>query len=183
MAARSWPKRYAQAIYQIATTEDSKPVETALDDWVKELCVIREALDNREFRVFLQHAKVPLARKVEAIGEIFSEVSPLARTLVSLMVSRGLVGQVKEVEGEYRHLVDQHRGIERVSVYSAITLQDPEKERIVRFVQEMTDSQVVLDAQVDPSIIGGLVIRVGDKLMDGSTKLKLENLKEELILN
>ena len=44
----------------------------------------------------------------------------------------------------------------------------------------MTDSKAVLDAQVDPSIIGGLVIRIGDKLLDGSTKSKLENLKEEL---
>ena len=70
--------------------------------------------------------------------------------------------------------------MERVSVYSAIALDDPEKERIVRFVQEMTDSKVVLDAQVDPSIIGGLVIRIGDKLLDGSTKSKLEKLKEEL---
>ena len=180
MAARNWAKRYAQAIYEIATAQDPTLVETALDDWARELRLIGEALDNREFRVFLQHAKVPLARKVEAVREVFSEVSPLARNLLSLIVSRGLVDQVKQVEEEYRHLVDRHRGMERVSVYSAIALEDPEKERIVRFVQEMTDSKAVLDAQVDPSIIGGLVIRIGDKLLDGSTKSKLENLKEEL---
>ncbi len=64
MATRNWAKRYAQAIYEIATAQDSTLVETALDDWARELSFIEEALDNREFRVFLQHVKVPLARKV-----------------------------------------------------------------------------------------------------------------------
>lgn len=179
--ARGRAKRYAQAIYEIATSRDEAQVDTALDTWAQELRSIGEALESREFRNFLQHAKIPLERKVKTIGEVLPGVSSLARNLLALMVSRGLVDYLERVEQEYLYLVDRHRGVERVNVYSAIPLEDPEKERITRFVQEMTDGTVMLDTEVDPSIIGGLVIRIGDKLLDGSTKSKLESLREDLV--
>ena len=180
MAGNRWAKRYAQAIYELATAQDPATVEETLDRWMEDLRRMGEALANSEFSVFLKHAKVPLEKKVEAIGAVLKDVDPLARNLLSIMVSRGLVDTASEVEAGFRDLVDKRRGVERVSVFSAIALEEPEREQIVRFVQSMRDSKVVLDAQVDPSIIGGLVIRIGDKLLDGSTKAKLESLKEEL---
>ena len=67
-----------------------------------------------------------------------------------------------------------------MSVYSAIALRSRERKRIARFVEEMTSKKVELEAHVDPAIIGGLVLRIGDKLLDGSTRTKLEGLRGEL---
>ena len=180
MAVRGWTKRYAQAIFEIATAQDPANVEASLDTWAQELRLMSEALENEDFKVFLLHAKIPLERKVKAIREVLPGLSPLARNLLSLMVSRGVVDSLPRVQGEYLSLVDRHRGLERVKIYSAVPLEDQERERISRFVQEMTGRQVVLEAEVDPSVLGGLVIRVGDRLLDGSAKSKLKSLQQEL---
>jgi F-type H+-transporting ATPase subunit delta len=181
MATReSWVKRYAQAVFEIAQAQGPDQMEGALDAWSAELAQISQVLENTELRVFLQHVKVRLKQKMKAIGEVLPEVSPMARNLLALLVSRGLADRVPGVEAEFRRLVDQHRGVERVKVYSAVALEDGERERVTSFVKEAMGRQVVLEEEVDSSIIGGLIIRVGDKLLDGSTRTKLEDLKRGL---
>ena len=136
--------------------------------------------ENEEFKVFLRHTKVPLKRKIEAIRSVLPELGDLARNLVALMVSRRMIDSIWRVEEEYHTLVDQRRGVERVKVYSAIPLEDSERERVSGFVEDMTGKRVILEAEVDKSVLGGLIIRVGDRLLDGSARSKLESLQQEL---
>ena len=96
MAKRASAKRYAQATFDIALQRDQ------LDQWASDLGLVVEALQNEEFSAFLEHAKVPLAQKVQTIGEAFQGVDPMVRNLVSLLVSRGLAELVPEVEEGYR---------------------------------------------------------------------------------
>ena len=181
MATRKiWVKRYAQAVFEIAENQGNDHMEGALDVWSGELTQILKVLENAELRAFLRHAKVRLGQKVKAIEEVLPEVSPMARNLLALLVSRGLADRVPGVEAEFRLLVDQYRGVERVKVYSAVVLEDGEKELVVSFVKEAVGREGVLEEEVDHSIIGGLIIRVGDKLLDGSTRTKLEDLKWRL---
>ena len=151
-----------------------------LEQWSEDLHLINEALQNEEFRAFLEHAKVPLPRKTQAIGEAFQGVDPLMQNLLSLLVSRGLVELVPEVEREYQYFLNEYRGREEVEVYSAVPLEDPERERIAQFLTGLINKEVVLDSLVDPSILGGLVIKVGDRLIDGSTRTRLEELGKRL---
>ena len=180
MAKRSWAKRYAQAVHEICDAQESVSTDEALDNWSEDLRVIVDALSNVELREFLEHAKVPLDKKVSTIGEILPGIGELARNLVAVMVSRGLLDEIEKVESEYGKLIDQRRGLERVDVYSAVPLDDGDEERIARFVRDMTERDVILNTEVDPSIIGGLIIRIGDKLLDGSTKSKLDHLRGNL---
>ena len=174
MAKRGSAKRYAQATFDIALQRDQ------LDQWANDLRLVVEALQNEEFSTFLEHSKVPLSRKVQTIGEAFPGIDPLVRNLLSLLVSRGLVEMVPDVEEGYQELLDQHRGREKVDVSSAVPLEDSEREQIIRFLTRLINKEVVLDSQVDPSILGGLVIKVGDRLIDGSTRTRLEGLGKEL---
>ena len=174
MAKRASAKRYAQATFDIALQRGQ------LDQWASDLGLVVEALQNDEFSAFLEHAKVPLAQKVQTIGEAFQEVDPMVLNLLSLLVSRGLAELVPEVEEGYRELLDQHRGREKVDVSSAVPLEDSEREQIVRFLTRLINKEVVLDSRVDPSILGGLVIKVGDRLIDGSTRTRLEGLGKQL---
>ena len=181
MAGNRRAKRYAQAIYELATAVDPRQVEKTLDSWAKDLRIIATALADEEIRVFLKHAKVPFDKKVEAIdGALERRVNPLARNLLCVMVSQGTSDMAAEVESEFQGLLDVRRGVERVTVYSAIPLRKRERSRISRYVQVMTNKKVVLEDHVDPAILGGLVLRIGDKLLDGSTRTKLEGLREEL---
>ena len=174
MARRGSAKRYAQALFDIGLERGQ------LDAWADELHSIREALQAQELRAFLEHAKVPLSRKVRIIEEALSQTDPLLRNLLSLLVSRGLVDLMGEIETGYGRLSDQHKGREHVEVYSVVPLEDTERERISKFLTDLIEKEVLLDSRVDPSILGGLVIRVGDKLIDGSTRTRLVELGKQL---
>ena len=181
MAGNLKAKRYAQAIYEMATSVEPRDVEKTLDAWAGDLRRISAALADEEFRVFLKHANVPFDRKVEAIrGVLIRRVKPMARNLLGVMVSQGLSDMAADVESEFQALLDVRRGVERVTVYSAIRLRSRERKRIARYVEKMTNKKVALETHVDPAIIGGLVLRIGDKLLDGSTRTKLESLRQEL---
>ena len=151
-----------------------------LDRWADDLGLVVDALQDREFVTFLEHAKIPLPRKVVAIGEVFSEVDEVVRNMLSLLVSRGLVELVPEVEKGYQELLNEFKGREQVEVSSAVPLEDFERERVSVFMGELIRKEVVLDAGVDPAILGGLVIKVSDKLIDGSTRTRLEELGKRL---
>ena len=131
----------------------------------------------------MEHAKVPLDTKVKAIREVLPGTDPLVQNLLSLLVSRGLVEMALQVQQEYQRLMDEHRGREHVAVYSAVSLDSQEEERIASFLTDLIRKEVVLDTQVDPSILGGLVLQVGDKLVDGSTRSRLQGLRKQLQSN
>jgi F-type H+-transporting ATPase subunit delta len=174
MPGRASAKRYAQATFELAVQQDR------LDRWAGDLRLINEGLQNPELKTFLEHAKIPLPQKVQTIAEVFPEADPLVQNLLSLLVSRGLVDLALEVENEYEQLLNEFRGREQVEVLSAVALETSERNRIAGFLTALMNKEIVLDSQVDPSILGGLVIKVGDRLIDGSTRTKLEELGKEL---
>ena len=174
MPRRASAKRYARAMFELGSQRGQ------VDQLGDDLRMAEQALQNEQLRAFLEHAKVPLSRKSQAIEEVLQGADPLIRNLLSLLVSRGLVDLVPEVEREYQQLLDELRGRERVQVYAAVPLHDSEKGRINRFLADLIKREVVLDSQVDPSILGGLIIKIGDRLVDGSTRTRLETLGKQL---
>ena len=170
MPAGSAAKRYAQAAFQLALEHDN------LDQWAEDLSNASSAVANDELRTFLQHAKVPYPRKVSVIAEALPSLNPMARNLLALLVARGLVNRTSQIEQEYRRLLDQHRGRIQVEVTSAVPLDDGERQRITRLLESLVEKEVVLATRVDPAILGGLVLQVEDKLIDGSTRAKLNAL-------
>ena len=167
-------KRYAQAIFDLAVDRDR------VDEWAGDLAAISEAVKDNELRDFLQHAKVPLANKLQVISEAFSSADPIVQNLVSLLISRGLTDQVGQVEEWYLRLLNQRRGREDVEVWSAVDMDDVEKDRVKNFLEQLLEKEVELHIQVDSEILGGLVMRVGDKLIDGSARTRLERMGRQL---
>jgi len=174
MAYRPSARLYAQAVFQIAQERDQ------LDNWAEDLGLMSQALQNEEFSDFLEHAKVPPESKARAIAEVLQGTDPLVQNFLSLLVSRGLAELGRQVEQEYQKLLDGLRGREHVEVYSAVPLDPQEGERIASFLRDLVQKEVVLDTQLDPSILGGLVFRVGDKLLDGSTRTRLQELRKQM---
>ena len=174
MPRRASAKRYAQALFALGSQRDR------VDQWAEHLDLATQALENEEFQAFLENAKVPLPRKVQVIEEILPAVEPPIRNLLSLLVSKGLVELLPNVKGEYLHLVDELKGREHVEVRSAVPLEEAQKDSISGFLTGLINKEVVLDSRVDPSILGGLVIRIGDRLIDGSTRTRLGELGKRL---
>ena len=174
MANRLSGQRYAQAIFELALENE------LLEEWDQDLRLASDVLQDEEFALFLKHAEVSSERKVTAIESVLAEVHPLVRNLVSLLVSRDGVNAIADVQGGYTRLLDEHLGRQLVEVTAAVPLEDAELDRITRFAAELTGKEVVVTTRVDESILGGLVIQIGDQLLDGSTSAALERLRRNI---
>lgn len=174
MANRLSGQRYAQAIFELAEEQD------LFEAWDQELRFTADVLGDDEFALFLKHAEVPLERKIAAIAEVLADVHPLVRNLVALLVNRDGVDAMRDVQEAYTRLLDARMGRQRVEVTSAVPLEDTDLQRIADFVSRMVGREVVLNAQVDESILGGLVIQFGDQLLDGSSSTALERLRNSV---
>jgi F-type H+-transporting ATPase subunit delta len=174
MAQKVSGKRYAQAVFELAQEGGH------LERWAGDLEAVGQAVANDDFRAFLKHADVPAESKFNAIGEVLPEVHPLIRNLVDLLVANGLVDLVPEVRESYGALLDEHLGRQRVQVMSAVPLDRQELEQITQFVSTLAGKEVVVSTHVDEAILGGLVIQIGDQLLDGSTRSRLDALRGRL---
>ena len=88
---------------------------------------------------------------------------------------------IGDIVDEYQRRLDSHCGIERAEVTTAIPLDDEDKRKLEAHLGGMVSKKVVLEPEVDSSVVGGFIARIGGKLLDGSTRSKLEALKRELI--
>ena len=167
-------KRYAQAIFDLAI--ENNQVEL----WGEDLAVVAHAFSDVEFSALLKHPDMSTADKMTATATVLAGVNPLIRNLVDLLVSKSSVDAIRAVYSGYTELLDSHLGRQRVEITTAVPLESGEEERINTFVRELVRRDVVLTTKVDESILGGLVIQIGDRLLDGSTKARLESLRNSL---
>ena len=174
MAQQLSGQRYAQAIFDLALENNE------VEQWGQDLAVVSEAFQDSDFAALMKHADMSAADKQAATGSVLAGVNRMMRNLVDLLVSKGSVDSIADVYTSYTELLDQHLGRQRVEVTTAIALDEAEANRITSFVSELVRREVVLTTKVDESILGGLVIQIGDRLLDGSTKARLDGLKNRL---
>ena len=175
MAKAVSARRHAQAAFQIALERDE------LDLWREDLERIAVAIKDPLLHAFLASPKVPFSEKARILGQSLEGISPLAMNLAYLLVARGRLRIVEDIVDEYRRLVDEHRGIAHAEVAAAIPVDDEVKDRLISRLSSLVGREIVLKVKVDPSLIGGIIARIGDKIIDGSTRSRLVSLRESLI--
>lgn len=168
-------KRYAQAAFELALERNE------LEKWQKALEKILEISTDEEFMALLEDPRLPFETKKELLLKRLGEIHPLAINLTLLLVHKGMLRLIGDIYHQYLTLLDAHCGVERAKVISAIPLGDEERESIAMGLGKMIERKVVIDHRVDPSILGGFVARVGDMLIDGSVRQRLESLKKSLV--
>jgi len=173
--ARASARRHAQAAFQIALERGE------LDIWRGDLKRISDAMKDPLLVAFLESPKIHFEEKVRILRQRLEGISPLAMNLAFLLVAKGRLGIIDDMVLEYERLLDEHRGIAHAEVATAIPLDSDQEDKLAYRLSEMMGKEIVLTAKVDPSIIGGLIVRVGDKLIDGSTKSRLRALRQSLV--
>ena len=166
--------RYAQAIFDLALENNQ------VEQWGEDLAVVAEVFEDADFAALMKHADMPAADKLAATASVLAGVNPLVRNLVDLLISKNSVDAIAGVYSSYTELLDSHLGRQRVEITTAVPLESAESERINSFVTGLVRREVVLTTKVDESILGGLVIQIGDRLLDGSTKARLDGLRNRL---
>lgn len=167
-------KRYARAAFDIAREGD------ALEGWAAALEALAALGRRPEVSAFLLSSKVPLAEKHRLLEGALAGVEPLALNLAKLLVAKGRFGLAEQLGEEFLRLRDEERGIAHVQVTAAVPLSSPERDAVTQRLREMTGQEVVLEEAVEPGLLGGLVLRIGDRLIDGSTRTRLLALRRSL---
>jgi len=175
MARVTSGKRYAQAAFKLALEKGE------LDSWQASLRKIAEITADERLVALLESPKLSFEMKKAILAEFLGRMNPLALNLAYLLVHKGKLDIAGDISRQYDRLVDTHYGIEHVQVITALPLDDEDRKRISSRFEEIVGRRVVIDAQVDPSIVGGIKAKIGDTLIDGSVKGKLGALRKSLV--
>jgi F-type H+-transporting ATPase subunit delta len=177
MARRSGAaRRYAEAGFEVAMRDGS------LESWRAELDIAAAIIGDERAMKVLSNPAIPRDRRATVLGELLEgRVSQPVENLLQFMLRRGRIEDVLRVAAEFRRLDDDRQGITRATATSAAPLTPDETRALTERLEQSTGGRIALDAQVDPSLLGGLVVRLGDLLMDGSVSGRLERLRNQLV--
>ena len=168
-------KRYARAVFEIAQENGE------IEGWLDDLGVLVREVDNADIAASLDAPQVSIERKTELVKGAFGDVvGPLAVNLLLVLASRGNASLIRGVAEEYQQIVDADRGIERAEVVSAVPLDRQQLDDISSLLKTVSGKEVTVADRVEPDILGGLIVRVGDRVMDGSTRTRLQKMRKSL---
>jgi F-type H+-transporting ATPase subunit delta len=166
---------YARALFEAA--EEADRVDAVASD----LAAIAGAMDEvPELRAFLRNPQIDPAGKAEVLEQLTREADELVGNFVRLVAEKGRAGELPEISAELDALVAQAQNRLTVELTTAHELSDAEAKSIVQQIEKASGRTVEATRSVDPSLIGGIVLRIGSHLADGSVRGRLERLRHEL---
>jgi F-type H+-transporting ATPase subunit delta len=167
-------KRYAEAAFLLAR-EGGK-----VDEWSVGLAAMATVFGDKQARLLFENTRVPMAQKLQLVERALAGVDPLVLNLARLLLRRRRTSLGPQIADAFQELVHESQGIAHATVTSAVPLTTEDQRAVAQRLREITGGEVVLETEVDESILGGLVVRIGDRLIDGSTKSRLLALKRRL---
>lgn len=173
--ARASSRRYAQAAFAIAV--DRGELELWRDDVARSAAVISDS----DVMPFMSSPFVPLSERLNGINVLLTDVDPTVRNMWLLLVSNGDVELTPAIADSFQRLADEHLGIGRAEVVTAVPLEDAQRERLRERLANITGlTRIELSERVDSEVMGGIVARVGDRLIDGSARTRLRSMRDAL---
>jgi F-type H+-transporting ATPase subunit delta len=174
--SKSVARRYAAAFFEIA--RDNKQ----LGEMEAQLQNLFDIInDNRELKRVFYHRLIKESDKKSVVKDIFSSrISPVLLNFIYLLIDKKREVYLEQIKLQYIDMANVARNILDVSVTSAIELSAKDIKGLQDRLAELTGKNIRLKTVVDPKIIGGLVIRVGDRIIDGSITKRLQMLKNNL---
>jgi F-type H+-transporting ATPase subunit delta len=169
-------RRYAEAAFEIAERDGT------VDAWRTELQTAADVLGDERLTRYLTNPAVAFEQRAEVVDTALGKVvSQPVRNLIHLQLKRGRIDQIGRVADEFRRLDNRRKGVTEATATAAAELTPAELEALTTRLEQFTGGRVELDVTVDPSLLGGLVVRVGDRLIDGSVRGRLERLRNQLV--
>jgi len=169
--------RYAHALFGAARKAGEE--EKVLSD----LLALEKLYEtDRRFQEFLEAPDVLTDHKVELIHSLFdSRVGVLVVRFLLLMLQKKRIQHLPLVFGHYRQLVEDHLGILRTQVITALPLDPSLAESLRGKLEKLSGKTIRLEPRVEPGILGGIIVRLGEKTLDGSIRHRLDELRDHLL--
>ncbi len=171
--------RYAKALINLAVERNELDAAKKDIDLVYSTC-----LESNELQLMLQSPIISVDKKQTILDKIFNhQVGDLVRKFIAIVVSKNREELIPAITKEFLNQYRIHNGFITAEVTTAIELDDELRTKLLSIVGEENDRKVELVETVDPSIIGGLVVRIGDRQFDASIKRKINDLKKQFDRN
>ena len=170
-------KRYAKALFAVSREEDSsetyREALNALGDFLGKYPVAMDALTNLLY---------PMELREKVMAQLISELQAdqYLANFLKLVVQKKRADILPEIAAEFQALVDADQNISRGTVISAAKISGELQAKVQTTLENITGKKVILTTEIDPAIIGGIVAKVGDLVMDGSIKTQLAGLNESI---
>jgi F-type H+-transporting ATPase subunit delta len=168
--------RYAHALYDVAARQQK------LEQVEADVRLIGDTLrDNHDVGMLLSNPQVPDTRKKEILGELLgARVAPLTLQFCRLLVDKRRLNILGDLPAQFQRLADDTAGIIRARVQTAVELSPEQQSRLLERLEHLTGKQVIVQASVEPAIGGGVVVWIGDRVIDGSIAASLKDLGARL---
>lgn len=169
-------RRYAEAMFDIALRQNT------LDRTLEDVQGIGQLFSKHTLAFLLREPKVPAQRKETALREALSaRVLPTSLNLALLVVQRGLVDLMPNIAAELQNMVFDYKNQAVAEVTTAAPMDDKQQALVKQALEQRTGKTILLQTKVNPEILGGVVARVGDQVIDGSVQQRLQALKRQLL--
>ena len=172
-------RTYAESLLRAALKESEK----AADDVGEEMLQLRlNLLDNPEVAEFLASPALGKKGKLEFLEPILKgRASHLLRGLIWTLWKNNRLDLFRNVVGSYLQLLDERAGRVPVKVTAAVPLTDEQKQKLVATLKESLNREPVLHVHVNPDLLGGMIVQVGDTVIDTSVRSRLQSLRTLLL--
>ena len=175
MASTRAAIRYAKAILDLA---NSKGVAEAVNNDMKSIASAIET--NTELSTFIQNPTTKVEVKESALLEVFADVNGVTKGLFHLLFENKRFEILEAIALEYSKVFDEGNGIEVAKVTTAIPMDAALEAKVLAKVATLSDKKITIENIVDPTIIGGFILRIGDQQYNASVANRLQVLKREL---
>lgn len=167
---------YAQALFEVALELDN------LDQIRDEIGFVNETFKTYpEFYEVFRTPKINKEERKDIITKVFGEqVSTEVMNFLKILIDKRRGTAISGIYSEFVDMVDDHKGVVKAVVESAVELTEQEQTTLTEKLAKVTGNEVLLTTLVNPEIIGGLIVKIGDKVIDGSVKSRLDIMKDNL---
>ena len=176
MISREVAKKYSNALYLAAKERNlvSKIYEEMGD-------LDKIARSQKEFLEFLKTPRVPETDKLSFVASVFTDrVHPLLMQFFVVLIEKSRIGFLHEIVDEFNRKVEAERGVGRATVITARVLTDSERKKLIEKRSAKLNLKVVLEEEIDRSIIGGAIVITHEQIIDGSVQHGLDVIKQTL---
>lgn len=167
-------KEYGAALFMLGCEDGCEK------QYLEELEAIAQIFQNeKEFLSFLATPSVPMQARIDTLGKVISAVA--SRRVVSfmqLLLEKGRLSRFEEAKVEYARLFEEASRVMKVKIRSAVALSEDQKQRLQTKLETIHTAKVFITYEIDPSLIGGVVMETDDKVTDGSIRHRLQEVKE-----
>lgn len=172
--------RYARSLMALA--QEKGIVDAVQDDM---LLVANTCAASHDLQVMLRSPVIKADKKDRILGSIFAgKIGEMTNAFVGILVRKGRETMLPQVAAAFTELYKTHKGIIIAEVASAVALSDDARKKVTALATEKHPGKTIeLIERVDPSLIGGVIIRIGDEQYDGSVSRRLNDLRREFSKN